>query len=70
MPDIPNEMQAAVYRGINDIRLETIPVPLISANDVLVRVAACGVCPTDIKKVQYGTVPPPGSSDTRRPGQL
>jgi L-iditol 2-dehydrogenase len=24
-----------------------------------VRVAACGVCPTDIKKIQYGTVPPP-----------
>jgi len=22
-------------------------------------VAACGVCPTDIKKIQYGTVPPP-----------
>ncbi len=21
--------------------------------------AACGVCPTDIKKIQYGTVPPP-----------
>jgi L-iditol 2-dehydrogenase len=26
---------------------------------LLVRVAACGVCPTDIKKIQYGTVPPP-----------
>ena len=23
------------------------------------RVAVCGVCPTDIKKIQYGTVPPP-----------
>lgn len=52
-------MQAAVYRGINDIRLERIPVPRISAHDILVKVAACGVCPTDIKKIQYGTVPPP-----------
>ena len=28
-------------------------------DELLVRVAACGVCPTDIKKIQYGTVPPP-----------
>ena len=28
-------------------------------DELLVRVAVCGVCPTDIKKIQYGTVPPP-----------
>ena len=27
--------------------------------ELLVKVAVCGVCPTDIKKIQYGTVPPP-----------
>ncbi len=52
-------MQAVVYRGINDLRLEQLPVPRIGANEVLVRVAVCGVCPTDIKKIHYGTVPPP-----------
>ena len=52
-------MQAIVYRGPNDLRLETLPVPRIGASELLVRVAACGVCPTDIKKIQYGTVPPP-----------
>jgi L-iditol 2-dehydrogenase len=52
-------MRAAVYRGPNDLRLETVPVPGIGRNELLVRVAACGVCPTDIKKIQYGTVPPP-----------
>ena len=26
---IPATMQAAVYRGINDVRLETVPVPEI-----------------------------------------
>jgi L-iditol 2-dehydrogenase len=56
---IPKTMRAAVYRGANDIRIETVPVPRIGANELLVRVAACGVCPTDIKKIQYGTVPPP-----------
>ena len=59
MDKIPKTMQAAVYRGKNDMRIETLPVPAISANELLVRVAVCGVCPTDIKKVQYGTVSPP-----------
>jgi len=57
--DIPKTMRAAVYRGVNDIRLEEIPVPRIGANELLVKVAACGVCPTDIKKIHYGTLPPP-----------
>ncbi|MSU59976.1 MAG: Zn-dependent alcohol dehydrogenase [Pedosphaera sp.] len=52
-------MRAVVYRGVNDLRVETMPVPRIGAGDLLVKVAACGVCPTDIKKIQYGTVPPP-----------
>ena len=52
-------MRAAVYRGANDLRTETVPVPRIGRNELLVRVAACGVCPTDIKKIHYGTVPPP-----------
>src|SRR5690349_18268642 len=52
-------MQAVVYRGVNDLRVETLPVPKIRAGELLVKVAVCGVCPTDIKKIQYGTVPPP-----------
>ena len=52
-------MRAVVYRGVNDLRLETVPVPRIRPDELLVKVAACGVCPTDIKKIQFGTVPPP-----------
>lgn len=52
-------MQAVVYRGANDLRLETLPVPRTGPGELLVKVAACGVCPTDIKKIHYGTVPPP-----------
>ena len=59
VPDIPKTMRAVVYRGPNDLRLETVPVPRIGPNELLVKVAVCGVCPTDIKKIQYGTVPPP-----------
>jgi L-iditol 2-dehydrogenase len=56
---IPRRMRAVVYRGPNDLRLETLPVPAIRPGELLVRVALCGVCPTDIKKIQFGTVPPP-----------
>src|SRR5580700_7738456 len=59
MFDIPKTMRAVVYRGAGDLRLETVPVPAIGPNELLVKVAACGVCPTDIKKIQYGLVPPP-----------
>lgn len=52
-------MRAAVYRGPNDLRIETLPVPGIGPDELLVKVAVCGVCPTDIKKIQFGTVPPP-----------
>jgi L-iditol 2-dehydrogenase len=59
MRDVPKTMKAVVYRGVNDLRVETLPVPRIASQDILVRVAVCGVCPTDIKKIHYGTVPPP-----------
>ncbi|HUD47927.1 MAG TPA: alcohol dehydrogenase catalytic domain-containing protein [Candidatus Baltobacteraceae bacterium] len=52
-------MKAIVYRGPNDLRLESIPVPQVRSGELLVKVAVCGVCPTDIKKIRYGTVPPP-----------
>ena len=57
--EIPTTMRAAVYRGVNEVRVEEVPVPEIGPRELLVKVAACGVCPTDIKKIQYGTVPPP-----------
>jgi L-iditol 2-dehydrogenase len=52
-------MRAVVYRGRDDLRLETLPVPQIESGELLVKVAVCGVCPTDLKKIHYGTVPPP-----------
>ena len=52
-------MQAAVYRGVNDIQVETVPVPAIGAGEVLLRVGVCGVCGTDLKKIHLGLVPPP-----------
>jgi L-iditol 2-dehydrogenase len=56
---IPKDMRALVYRGKDDLRVETVPVPRIGPGDLLVKVATCGVCPTDIKKIKYGTVSAP-----------
>ncbi len=52
---IPATMLAAVYRGINDVRLEMVPVPAIGAGELLVRVHTCGVCGTDLKKIATGS---------------
>ena len=52
---IPSVMQAAVYRGQNDIRMEEVPVPEIGAGELLVRVHSCGICGTDLKKIATGS---------------
>jgi L-iditol 2-dehydrogenase len=52
---IPNTMLAAVYRGVNDVRLETVPVPAIGPGELLLRVHTCGVCGTDLKKIATGS---------------
>jgi L-iditol 2-dehydrogenase len=52
---IPATMQAAVYRGVNDVRLENVPVPKIGRGEILVRVHTCGICGTDLKKIATGS---------------
>ncbi|MBI5397335.1 MAG: alcohol dehydrogenase catalytic domain-containing protein [Verrucomicrobia bacterium] len=52
-------MKAVVYRGPNDLRVEELPKPSIGPGELLIRVAVCGVCGTDLKKIHHGLVPPP-----------
>jgi L-iditol 2-dehydrogenase len=52
---IPTTMLAAVYRGKNDVRMETVPVPEIGTGELLVRVHTCGICGTDLKKIATGS---------------
>lgn len=54
-PDIPSHMRAVVYRGVNDMRVETVPVPPVGAGELLIRVATCGICGTDLKKIHMGS---------------
>src|SRR5450631_1544439 len=52
---LPATMQAVVYRGVNDMRVETVPVPSIGRGELLVRIATCGICGTDLKKIHTGS---------------
>ncbi|HVP63416.1 MAG TPA: zinc-dependent dehydrogenase [candidate division Zixibacteria bacterium] len=52
---VPQKMLAAVYHGINDVRMETVAVPQIGPGELLVRIHTCGICGTDLKKVATGS---------------
>jgi L-iditol 2-dehydrogenase len=52
---LPREMRAAVYRGVNDVRVESVPTPAIGAGELLVKIHTCGICGTDLKKIATGS---------------
>ncbi len=52
---VPAAMRAVVYRGINDMRVESVPVPRIGKGELLIKVATCGICGTDLKKIHMGS---------------
>jgi L-iditol 2-dehydrogenase len=52
---VPASMEAAVYRGVNDVRVETVPVPAIGPGELLIEVHSCGICGTDLKKIHTGS---------------
>ena len=52
---IPDQMQAVVYYGQNDLRMETVAVPRIGPGELLVRIHTCGICGTDLKKISTGS---------------
>jgi L-iditol 2-dehydrogenase len=47
-------MRAARLHAIGDLRVEPVPVPQPGPGELLVRVEACGVCPTDVRKWLIG----------------
>ncbi|MGP8244857.1 MAG: alcohol dehydrogenase catalytic domain-containing protein [Bryobacteraceae bacterium] len=56
---IPEIMHAAVYRGAGMVNVEEIPTPAIGPGEILIRVEACGICHTDLKKIEYNLLAPP-----------
>jgi L-iditol 2-dehydrogenase len=52
-------MKAAVYRGNGAVSVDTVERPRIGPGELLVRVEACGICHTDLKKIEYDLLPAP-----------
>lgn len=51
-----NTMKAARLHGIGDFRTDTVPVPEVHGDELLIRVGACGVCGSDIPRIfSHGT---------------
>ena len=55
----PATMQAAVYTGDSKISVEPVPTPAIGPGELLVRVESCGICHTDLKKIEHNLLTPP-----------
>ena len=78
LESVPRTMRAAVMYAVDDIRIEERPVPALEPGDALLRMAACGVCGSDMmpwyvkKKAPFvfghepaGTVVALGDGDTK-----
>ena len=56
---VPGQMRAAVYTGQSSISVEEVPTPKIGPGELLIRVESCGICHTDLKKIEYNLLAPP-----------
>ena len=52
-------MRAAVYTGDSVVSVEQVPMPAIGTGELLIRVESCGICHTDLKKIEYNLLAPP-----------
>lgn len=52
-------MKAQVFRGVNQLSYEDVPVPELQADELLVQVRVVGLCQSDIKKICYPLYNPP-----------
>ena len=52
-------MKAQVFRGVNQLSYEDLPVPILADDEVLVKVQVVGLCQSDIKKILYPLYEPP-----------
>lgn len=49
-------MRAAVYHGVEDVRIEDVPEPELGPTDVSVAVDACGICGSDLHEYRSGPI--------------
>lgn len=56
---VPAQMRAAVYTGDSKVEVRELPCPVLGPGEALVKVHSCGICHTDLKKVEYNLLSPP-----------
>lgn len=56
---VPFTMRAAVYLGGGRVSVESVPTPTIGPGEILIRVETCGICHTDLKKIEHDLLAPP-----------
>lgn len=52
-------MNACVYHGKGKLNYEKVPIPEIGPREALLKVAICGLCKTDVKKIKNDLLKPP-----------
>lgn len=52
-------MKAQVFRGVNQLSYEELPIPTLAPDEVLVKIQVVGLCQSDIKKIRYLLYEPP-----------
>ncbi len=52
-------MKAQVFRGVDRLSYEEVPIPDLGPEDVRVQVRVVGLCQSDIKKIKYPLYAPP-----------
>jgi L-iditol 2-dehydrogenase len=55
----PALMRAAVYTGDSRVSVEQVATPAIGPGELLIQVESCGICHTDLKKIEYNLLAPP-----------
>lgn len=58
MAAIPETTTSVVLHGVDDIRLDTRPVPKLGPNDALIAVKSVGICGSDVHYWKHGRIGP------------
>ncbi len=52
-------MHAAVYLGNGRVEVQSVPTPTPGSGEILIQVESCGICHTDLKKIEHDLLAPP-----------
>ena len=54
--EVPDTMRLARVHGPGDVRIDQVPAPDVAPGEVIVRVAACGICGSDLGYIAQGSL--------------